>query len=66
MVKSRVKERMVVHGLTIEELAYKTGLKPDTIKRARQDVGACRGRTKEAIAQALGCEVRDLLGEEKG
>lgn len=51
-------------GETVQGLADKTGLSPQTIMRARGSrVGTCTLNTLATIAGALGCRVKDLFEE---
>ena len=61
---SRVREQMERIGETVQGLADKTGLSPQTIMRARGSrVGTCTLNTLATIAGALGCRVKDLFEE---
>ena len=50
-------------GLTIPQLAEKTGVAVGTISRA-ENGGGVRVDTIQRLAEGLGCEIEDLLADE--
>lgn len=66
MLKSKIKQIMEQHGVTILALVDSTRLSSRTIRKARTDmIGTCTLNTLETIARALGCSVKDLFEEVK-
>jgi len=64
MITGKVRELMVKKGMTIREMAERTGLATETIKRSRDArIGQCTLNTLAAIAGALGCRAKDLFEE---
>jgi len=61
---SKVREKMERAGVTVQAIADKTGLSPQTVMRARgPNIGTCTLNTLATIATALGVLVRDLFDE---
>ena len=64
-IMSRVRDHMEQAGATVQGVAEKTGLSPQTIMRARgHRVGSCTLNTLAIIAGALGVRAKDLFEEE--
>ncbi len=62
---SKVRDQMEKAGATVQGIAEKTGLSPQTIMRARGPrVGTCTLNTLATIAGALGVRTKDLYEEE--
>lgn len=64
MITSKVRESMEGKGVTIRELAERTGLAAETIKRSRDSrISRCTLDTLANIAAALGVRIKDLFEE---
>jgi len=64
MITSNVRKIMEDKGVTIRDMVEKTGITDKTILRARcSRINECRVYTLEAIANCLGCKVKDLFDE---
>lgn len=64
-VISVVRGHMERAGVTVQAMAEKTGLSPQTIMRARGPmITRCTLGTLATIAAALGVKVKDLFSEE--
>lgn len=65
-MKSNVRELMEKKGITLRALEDRTGLNHVTILRARDDekIEGCQLKTLRKIAEALGCQVKDLFEED--
>lgn len=65
-MRSLVKQKMEEKGITLRKMEEASGLSHVTILGARSDerILKCRLETLQAIAQALGCRVKDLFEEE--
>ncbi len=68
MLVSCVKRIMEGKGISIYELARRTGLSIETIQRARRgagrnQLGSCSLLTLETMAKALDVKVKDLFEE---
>ncbi len=68
MFRSNVKELMRVKGVTIREIASKSGLSSATIHKLRDDEGIseCRLSTLARIGTALGVKTKKLYDEVEG
>lgn len=60
----KVRELMKKKGITQNELAKMAGLSSSGISTALNSEGNPRSTTMAAIAEALGCTVAELIGEE--
>ncbi len=64
MITSNIKQIMEAKNISIRTMVYDTGLSNMTILRARRNgINQCRLCTLEAIADYLGCKVKDLFEE---
>lgn len=64
MITGKVRELMTEKGITIREMAERTGLAAETIKRSRDArIGRCTLDTLATIAGALGVRTKDLYEE---
>ena len=64
-MKSNIKTLMENQGMTLRGLMAETGLANKTVlnARAHDRIENCTLRTLRKIAQALGCQVKDLFEE---
>ena len=59
-VAKAVASRRFVAGLSVAELAERVGVSRQAIDYIERGINTPRMETLEKLAQALGCEVRDL------
>lgn len=57
----RVRRRRVAAGLSKSALAARAGISPNTVTNLERAVFNTRPGTLAAIANALGCEIEDLM-----
>jgi len=63
-IKSKLKELMEIHGVSIAKLSHDAGIAIETIRRARGDeIRLCRLETLESVAKALNVRIADLFEE---
>lgn len=58
----RVKQIMKAQGLSVTELSKRMGVMPSSLSRTLSN-GTCRVATLKLIADALGCDIKDITEE---
>lgn len=65
MTMNPLKEKRVTSGLTIAQLASRSGVAPNTISKLERGEQSAQPLTLQKLATALGCTFADLADLEK-